>query len=131
MDDCIIIGGGPAGLTAAIYLARYRLDVRLFDCGTSRAATIPCTHNHAGYPDGIAGEELVARMREQAEKYGAICERKRVTHLKPGDHFTVETASGEYEARSVLLATGVFNHHPPGMDEALHDDALALSLIHI
>ena len=57
MDDCIIIGAGPAGLTAAIYLARYHLSIRLFDCGTSRAAWIPCTRNLAGFPDGIEGEE--------------------------------------------------------------------------
>ena len=55
MDDCIIIGAGPAGLTAAIYLARYHLSIRLFDSGDSRAALIPCTHNLAGFPDGIAG----------------------------------------------------------------------------
>ncbi|MEB3414713.1 NAD(P)/FAD-dependent oxidoreductase [Alteriqipengyuania sp. WL0013] len=130
MDDCIIIGGGPAGLTAAIYLARYHLDIRLFDCGTSRAALIPCTHNHAGYPDGIAGLELVGRMLEQAEKYGAVHEEKRIAHLaRTGDHFTVGTDEGTFTARSVLLATGVFNRHPPGMDDALHDDALAKGLL--
>ncbi|WBY15980.1 NAD(P)/FAD-dependent oxidoreductase [Erythrobacteraceae bacterium WH01K] len=130
MDDCIIIGGGPAGLTAAIYLARYHLDIRLFDCGTSRAALIPCTHNHAGYPDGIAGLELIGRMLEQAEKYGAVHEEKRVAHLaRTGDHFTVGTDEGTFTARSVLLATGVFNRHPPGMDDALHDDALAKGLL--
>ncbi len=50
MEDCIIIGAGPAGLTAAIYLARFHLSIRLFDDGSSRAALIPRTHNHAGYP---------------------------------------------------------------------------------
>ena len=69
MDDCIIIGAGPAGLTAAIYLARYHLAVRLLDSGSSRAATIPRTRNHAGFPDGIAGRDLVALMRTQAEHY--------------------------------------------------------------
>jgi len=61
--DCLVIGGGPAGLTAAIYLSRYHLSILVVDGGKSRAATIPCTHNHAGYPDGIAGTELVERMR--------------------------------------------------------------------
>ncbi|TCD05384.1 NAD(P)/FAD-dependent oxidoreductase [Erythrobacteraceae bacterium CFH 75059] len=125
MEDCIIIGGGPAGLTAAIYLARYHLDIRLFDCGTSRAALIPCTHNHAGYPDGIAGTELVERMRRQAEKYGARREEKRVEKLERDEEgFRVHAQGQVFRARSVLLATGVFNLHPPGMDDALHDEAL-------
>ena len=62
-DDCIIIGAGPAGLTAAIYLARYHLSIRLFDSGESRASWIPTSHNHAGFPDGINGEELLGLMR--------------------------------------------------------------------
>jgi len=72
--DCLIIGGGPAGLTAAIYLARFHLGILVVDGGKSRAAWIPCTRNHAGYPEGIAGRELLQRMREQACKYGAKIE---------------------------------------------------------
>jgi thioredoxin reductase (NADPH) len=130
MDDCIIIGGGPAGLTAAIYLARYHLSIRLFDCGTGRAALIPCTRNHAGFPDGISGRELLDRMLAQAHKYGAIREEKKVTHLAhDGGGFTVGTDSGTFRARSVLVATGVINHRPPQIDEALHDEALAKGLL--
>ena len=70
-DDCIIIGAGPAGLTAAIYLARFHLSIRLFDCGSSRAAMIPCTRNHAGYPEGIKGTDLLRLMYAQAKRYGA------------------------------------------------------------
>jgi len=126
MDDCIIIGAGPAGLTAAIYLSRYLLSIRLFDSGDSRAALIPCTHNHAGFPGGISGQDLLARMREQARDFGAIREDKRVEHLARHDNvFTVGSDSGTYRARTVLMATGVFNHRPPGIDEALHDQALA------
>lgn len=130
MDDCIIIGAGPAGLTAAIYLARYRLAIRLFDCGTSRAALIPCTHNHAGFPEGISGPDLLARMRAQALRFGAVREEKRVMRLERKDAgFTVETDDGAFAARTVLLATGVVNHRPPGMDDALHDQALAAGLL--
>ncbi len=130
MDDCIIIGGGPAGLTAAIYLARFRLDIRLFDCGTSRAALIPCTHNHAGHPDGIRGTELLGRMRVQAERYGTTRVEQRVTRLEQADNsFHVHSESGSYAARTVLLATGVFNRHPPGMDDTLHDEALERGLL--
>ncbi len=56
--DCLVIGGGPAGLTAAIYLARFHLDILVVDGGKSRAAWIPCSRNVSGFPDGIAGTEL-------------------------------------------------------------------------
>lgn len=129
-DDCIIIGAGPAGLTAAIYLARYHLSIRLFDSGTSRAAWIPCTHNHAGYPDGIEGNELLRRMREQARKYGAIREEKKVVHLAKVDgHFVVGTDSGTYTSRSVLLATGVVNRRPDELPDDVHHEALARGLL--
>jgi thioredoxin reductase (NADPH) len=127
--DCLIIGGGPAGLTAAIYLARFHLKTRLVDAGSSRASLIPCTRNHAGFPDGISGQELIARMREQACKYGAAIEDGRVTRLDREDGgFRAEWGSGPVTARTVLLATGVLNRRPP-MDEGLHDEALARGLI--
>lgn len=129
MDDCIIIGAGPAGLTAAIYLARFHLKIRLFDCGTSRAALIPCTHNHAGYPDGISGKDLLARMAEQAEKFGAVRELAEVTALRTAETgFVARVGERDCPARAILLATGVVNHRPQ-MDEALHAEALARGLL--
>ncbi len=129
--DCLIIGGGPAGLTAAIYLARFHLDILVVDGGKSRASWIPCTRNHAGYPDGIAGTELLQRMRDQACKYGAKIETEFVTKLERDGKtglFTATWGSGEAKARSILLATGVTNRRPP-MDEELHDDALSRGLV--
>ncbi|RYD97997.1 MAG: NAD(P)/FAD-dependent oxidoreductase [Sphingomonadales bacterium] len=129
MDDCIIIGAGPAGLTAAIYLARFHLSIRLFDTGDSRAALIPRTHNHAGYPEGISGPDLLARMLEQAEKYGAVRECAEVTGLRViEDGFGVRIGDREIGARAVLLATGVVNNRPE-MPDALHDEALARGLL--
>ena len=127
--DCLIIGGGPAGLTAAIYLARFHLSLRVVDAGKSRASLIPCSHNHAGYPDGISGQELIRLMTEQAQKYGATIVCSRVTRLdRIEGGFRAEWGEGSVTARTVLLATGVTNRRPP-MDEELHDEALARGLI--
>ena len=129
-DDCIIVGAGPAALTAAIYLARYYLSIRLFDSGNSRASWIPTSHNHAGFPEGINGNELLERMRQQAGQYGAVIEPKRVTDLaKDGTGFIVSCDDEQYHARTVLLATGVVNNRPDGIDEQLHDEALSRGLL--
>jgi thioredoxin reductase (NADPH) len=129
--DCLIVGGGPAGLTAAIYLARFHLDILVVDEGKSRAGWIPCTRNVSGFPDGIEGTELLKRMRDQACKYGAKVETERVTKLEldeDGGLFTATWGSGSRRAKTVLLATGVTNRRPP-MDEELHADALARGLV--
>ena len=127
--DCLVIGGGPAGLTAAIYLTRYHLASVVVDAGKSRASWIPCSHNHAGYPGGVEGKELLRLMREQAQMYGASIETGRVTRLdKIEGGFMAEWGSGSVTARKVLLATGVTNRKPP-MDEDLHDEALSKGLI--
>lgn len=128
--DCLIVGGGPAGLTAAIYLSRFHLDILVVDEGKSRAGWIPCSHNHAGYPDGINGKELLRLMREQAQKYGTKVESGRVHRLDKDEDglFTAEWGAGSKRARSVLLATGLTNRRPP-MDPELHDEAMSRGLI--
>jgi thioredoxin reductase (NADPH) len=129
--DCLIVGGGPAGLTAAIYLARFHLDVLVVDGGKSRAAWIPCTRNVSGFPDGIEGAALLKRMRDQTCKYGAKVESEFVSKLERDETtglFTASWGSGCGRARTVLLATGVTNRRPP-MDEELHDEALARGLV--
>jgi thioredoxin reductase (NADPH) len=129
--DCLIVGGGPAGLTAAIYLARFHLDILVVDGGKSRASWIPCTRNVSGFPDGIGGSELLQRMRDQACKYGAKVETEFITKLDRDSNtglFAATWGSGCATARTVLLATGVSNRRPP-MEEKLHDDALARGLV--
>ena len=131
MYDCIVIGGGPAGLTAAIYLARFHLGIRIYDSGDSRAALIPRTHNHAGYPGGIAGPELLQRMRAQANAFGVEHIDATVARIEPQGHeflVEVEDQPDPITARTILLATGVHNI-PPRMDPAEHDAALQRGLI--
>ncbi len=122
--DAIIIGGGPAGLTAAIYLARYRRRVVVIDRGGSRAALIPTSHNHAGYPQGIHGEDLLAAMRVQAQQFGA--------ELLSGDVQSIATTDGQWRltgddldltTRTVLFATGTVNRYPD-IPRDVHDKAL-------
>lgn len=113
MLDCLIVGGGPAGLTAAIYLARFRRNVRVIDAGSSRASLIPLSHNYPGFPDGIGGPELLRRLREQARRYGAELRAGNVQHLeRRGDTFVATAGTEKVEARFVLLATGVVDIEP-------------------
>jgi len=111
--DCLIIGGGPAGLLAAVYLGRYCRHVRVVDAGESRAAKIPLSHNYPGF-FGIGGRELLLRLREQAERYGAQLTRGRVTKLrKDSGKFVASYLDSQVEATFVLLATGLVDHCPP------------------
>lgn len=121
--DCVVIGAGPAGLTAAIYLARFRRRFRVIDGGASRAALIPISHNHAGFPDGIAGPALLARMAVQAQKYGAEIVAGTVTALERGTDglFRAKLDNDLVRARTVLLATGVVDVEPalPDLPDAI------------
>lgn len=120
--DCAIIGAGPAGLVAAVYLARYRRTLRVFDAGGSRASWIPMSHNLPGFPQGIAGSEFLARLREQAARYGARVEAATVNHLqRRDDGFTLFTGEDEVQARHVILATGAADIEPalPDLPDAV------------
>src|SRR6195952_3281100 len=125
--DCLIIGDGPAGLTAAVYLARYRRRIILFDSGDSRASLIPTSHNYPGFPDGVSGPGLLQALRKQAQAYGVQMIRARLTDLKrDGDGFTATSATEVIKARFVLLATGIVDEAPdvPGLDEAVGKGSL-------
>lgn len=115
--DCIVLGGGPAGLTAAIYLARFRRSVLLLDSGESRAEWIPRSHNHPAFPDGIPGPELLDRMRRQMARFGAERQAVTATALAPEPAgFRVEAGQRRWRARAVLLATGARDRVPPVTD---------------
>ena len=130
--DCLIIGAGPAGLTAAIYLARFRRRIALVDSGHSRASYIPRTRNYPGFPDGISGDELLERLRAQAARYGARATRALVESLEVREGvFAARTAEGELRARTVLLATGIVDKEPemPRLREAIAAGCIRLCAV--
>ena len=120
--DILIIGAGPAGLTASTYLGRFLRRVLVADAGEPRACWIPLSHNMPGFPAGITGGAILTRMREQAEEYGAVIEGGSVETLKAVDGGFVARLNGrDIRARAVLMATGVVDHHPdlPGVEDAV------------
>lgn len=120
--EVLIIGAGPAGLTAATYLARFLRRVIVADAGAPRACWIPVSHNMPGFPAGITGEAILSRMRDQAKEYGAIIEAGWVEDLaREDDGFSARLNGRTLRVRTVLLATGVVDHHPdlPGVERAI------------
>lgn len=125
--DVLVIGGGPAGLTGALYLARFRRRVLVVDDGCSRAVRIPRSHNMPGYPEGVRGSELVANIRQQAEHYGVNFAVGRVASLiSDAGLFVARWPGGSATARKVLLATGAADVEPrmPYLEEAVQSGAL-------
>jgi thioredoxin reductase (NADPH) len=111
MYDLIIVGGGPTGLTAAIYAARENQKVLIVEKSApgGQAGITECLDNYPGFPDGVEGHELADRMQRQAERYGVeILQAVAVSSITPTDYgVDVTTATGEtYAARAVLVATG-------------------------
>ena len=120
--DVLIVGAGPAGLTAATYLARFRRSVLVADGDKPRACWIPVSHNMPGFPEGITGEAILQRLTTQAEEYGAVVQRVRVSDLRTDGEGLIAVVDGEpVRARAVLLATGVLDRKPPlpGVDDAI------------
>lgn len=120
--DCLIIGGGPAGLTAAVYLGRYKRRVVVVDEGRSRVGMIPKTRNVLGFPEGIEGPALLERMQLHAQKYAAL-EIGRVERIERHEDGSFEARAGSksLHARFVLLATGARDVEPDvtGLPESL------------
>ena len=113
--DCLVIGGGPAGLTAAIYLGRFRRRVLVVDKGWSRAEWITKSHNLPGFPEGIAGPVLLGRLRAQARLYGAVIETGVIDSLLRGSEafFSATLGAVTVKAHTVILSTGVTENKPP------------------
>jgi len=127
--DALVIGAGPAGLTAAIYLGRFRRRFLVVHDGTSRASWIPLSRNHPGFPDGIQGKVLLDRMRRQAVRYGATFLEGRVSDLQRQDGgFAATVGRVQLRAKAVLLATGVIDYGPnlPHVQDAVRNGRLRI-----
>ncbi|MDE0878860.1 NAD(P)/FAD-dependent oxidoreductase [Sphingobium yanoikuyae] len=123
--DCIVVGAGPAGLTAALYMARYRRRVLVLHDVSARALRIPLTHNAPGFPGGISGPDLIARMTRHAESYGAsVREACIVKAMHDGEIFRVQSQTGEnWHARTLILATGLHLNQIP-LEHGVHEAAI-------
>jgi thioredoxin reductase (NADPH) len=125
--DCLIVGAGPAGLAAALYLARFGRRVAIVDAGRSRAARIPQSHNIPFFSEGISGSEILGRQRDHLARYGLDVKAAEVTRLAcDGDAFAAtftgtDGAARGVAARRVLLATGADDVEPelPGLPDAV------------
>lgn len=109
IEDLIIIGSGPAGLTAALYAARGKLDP-LVITGSELGGQIAMTNdveNYPGFPEGLTGPEMTELFRKQAEKFGARLEFDEVTEVDfSGPPHRIVTHGNEYQAHAVIVATG-------------------------
>jgi thioredoxin reductase (NADPH) len=111
--DCIVVGGGCAGLSAAIYLGRAKRKTLLIDSGQSLALFEPDVQNYFGFPDGISGEELIQRGKLQAKKYETKIVRDEIANARRNENgFQLDGKCERYFAKRLLLATGVL-HVPP------------------
>jgi thioredoxin reductase (NADPH) len=111
--EVIIVGGGLAGLSAAIYLGRALRDVLVVDAGESLALWEPEVQNYLGFPDSIHGRELLQRGRTQAENYGAEFLQEEIDRITKIDgSFDLHGKKNEFHCNRLLIATGVY-HLPP------------------
>lgn len=107
--EVVIVGGGPAALTAAIYTTREDIDTMIFERGVvgGLAAVTDKIDNYPGFAEGIEGLKLAEQLQAQAERFGAVIEYGEVTAIHDeGEYKRLETTSGDYYAKAVLLATG-------------------------
>ena len=127
------MGAGPAGLTAATYLARFHRRAVVVDAGKSRARWIPKSHNCPGFPFGVAGTELLDKLRAQATGYGAEIVQGCIARLEPtGEGFIATAEDGtRWTARYVIIATGIVDKMPamPGLEAAINRNVVRMCAV--
>lgn len=111
--DVVVIGAGPSGLTAAMYLSRtgYRTVVLEGQLIGGQVATIDRIDNYPGFADGVAGMELASSLESQARRFGAEIKFAEVNSIRPGQPVAIQTDTGEMAARAVLIASGAGYRH--------------------
>lgn len=113
MSGVAIVGGGPTGLTAAIYTARADKRTLVFDDGGGTTRGVDTMENVYGFPDGVTGPELVELGQQHARKYGAEIVEEEVVRIEPEDErYRVETTVDEYLVDGVIIATGADYEQP-------------------
>ena len=112
--EVMVIGGGPAGLSAALYLARYDRQVALFDAGQGRSTWHQINHNYLGFPGGVAARELRERGYQQFAEYDQVAVLKHKIDGLRREHglFYASSQAEEWCSRAVILCTGVIDHYP-------------------
>lgn len=133
--DVAVVGGGPAGLTSALYTTRLGMDTIVINRGGGRAAMMTDTHNVIGVTEDVSGNEFLETAREQVQEYGATYERGFVESVQPlaedEDGFVITTSDAEQQVKRVVLATGFADERPDpplprtgkGLHWCLHCDA--------
>jgi len=111
--DCVIVGAGPAGLSAAVYMGRFRRRTVVLDCGDGRWSYGQLNQNYLGFPDGVSARKLHDLGRRQAENFGVHFREGEVQSIERTDpNFRLGSTFGPIEARSVIWAAGVRDHWP-------------------
>ncbi len=131
--EVVVVGGGPAGLTTALYTTRLGHDTALIDRGGGRAAMMLDTHNVIGVPEEVSGNEFLQTARDQLSEYGTTLVRDLIREAERGEdgRFRLLGSEGEYVAERVVLATGFQDERPDpplprtgkGLHYCLHCDA--------